>query len=1541
MDIELSTILKSRRMLVHILSILAILAMAFPATGNVNALIESAPPEGGHDGSEGVGHANTCNAFGWAQDPDDTTREVEVRILDNGNEIASGMTGDHGFYFNLWGLFPTYEEHQITAQAQDEETGTWVDLADTPRLLNCVNYDIYLLNTKNGNVERLTTLENTGEYNPSWSPDGKRIVHDVTDANFHALYITDVKTRMSQPLPGADGGNDADWSPDGIRILFDRGPYGDPSLYLLPPTGGTPTLLVENAVSGDWSPDSQRVVFEREGSIWTANIAGGDETLITEAGHNPVWSKDGLWLAYDLDGDLWKVGVDLNGSRTGEPVQLTSGPVTEGGATWSNNGKSLAFSSDASGDFDVWKISSSGGAPIQLRGAQGFGEFDPAFSSNGQYIAYDGALEPSVPHLEVDARLNSYALVDWPAGQPIAIHMDDPATGRTPDYRTTFTPDGSTNYFSFQPDLDLRPGFVIRARSMYFEKVLVISELAATSVDAENGIVSGVATSNHAFFMVADGDHFRLPIGLDVTTDENGNWSADFSSYDTPLPWEWFTGGEMFEWDEDGDLTHARWHVHQEVVEVWLAQNEIRAFDWLVDTELHFAVYDPNTDQTFDYFAGTEPQDWFDGTAAVVNAGDLQLMPGMTVTVTDGITGKSTVVQDIKITTIDVNDDLVYGYAPPNASLDLGSFEDSPFSRFFSADGNGDWSIDYREPSLNGVTVDLNPGDNLQLFMREEDRDSTVWETFAPNTRFTVFPEWNNLEGYEWPDGALVSISVADKDVCSTQAVAGFPEWDPSNTFFSVNFPEGCAIGAGDFITLSSESLSLTHQVQEMAITEVDIDFDKVTGTAIFYPEQYLLHTWIHGVDGSYMQLSVEEGAWLADFGAQGFDLQPGMGGRVELVDQASNATAVEWYISNPHLTVFPEWEWFDGYDWPDGAAVTITVEGKPECTTEGVSSGNFFNGGFPEGCDVAVGDIVTFTDGATVRTHTVHNLTVTAVDREANIVAGTADVGEVVYVWPHATGQQLQATVDSSDTWQVDFTDVFDLVEGTDGRSEIRDEQGNSTAVDWRIPNPHFSAFPEWESIEGWEWPLAAMIHLAIDDPTTGANPDFEQDQPVVITPWDANGRWVQFNFNGQYDLKVGDVVTLSDGVTPRTHTVRNLSITGVDEDTNIVSGTADASEIVYVWPHATGQQVESIVGSGGTWDADFTGIFDLVPGEAGRSEVRDEFGNATAVDWYIPNPRFVVFPDGEWFDGLDWPDGITIAISVKGKPECATEGISIGYFFNGGFPDGCDVAVGDEVTFTDGQTVRTHLVRSLAVIAVDKMEDTVTGTADAFAEIFVWPHATGEQLSVTADENGNWQADFTGMFDLAPNECGRSEIRDEAGNSTAVDWCVPPPAHFVVQITDDWFRAENFAPNTPVNFWIYDAGGSLLLESTTPETDTGGTVSHWVGDQVDLLPGYQVIVSDGVTTKDIRLEALAFDVFDTSLGTLQGTAPEPFDRTVWVGIGWDNDGWSMEVTTSETGTWIADFGMPVPADYDWVAAQIFDPDGDASEVRPALIVD
>jgi hypothetical protein len=496
------------------------------------------------------------------------------------------------------------------------------------------------------------------------------------------------------------------------------------------------------------------------------------------------------------------------------------------------------------------------------------------------------------------------------------------------------------------------------------------------------------------------------------------------------------------------------------------------------------------------------------------------------------------------------------------------------------------------------------------------------------------------------------------------------------------------------------------------------------------------------------------------------------------------NWVANAFVVINPHFTIFPEWEWFDGIDWPDGE-VNISIAGKSECNTTAQSAGGFFNGGFPEGCDIVVGDQVTFTygeaDDEIIRTHTVRELTVTQADAIDNTVTGTAAGGAVVSVWPHATGQTLQATAGADGIWQVDFTGVYDLVPNECGRAQIFDDDGNGTAVDWCVPNPHLYAFPESDVVEGWEWPQGKTIILTINNA-----PDLEWTGISEVTSWGDPRTFVRFEFGQDYDLQVGDEVTLTDGKTVMTHTIQNLAVTQVYADENTVVGMADPGTIIQVWPH--------------------------------------EYDQVATVE-------------------------------------------------------------------------------------------------------------------IMAGEDGVWQADFTGLIDLEIGMGGRSQIVvDEFGNATAVDWNALPPPIVLVQITEDWFVAENFARNTQLTYSIYDTDGqTLLLGPDTMQSDQSGWVGLWVGDSIDLLPGMSIEVTDGYITKSIVLEALTFDVFDPVVGYFQGTAPEPFGRNVWLGIGWEEDGWSTETTTDENGRWTAYYGESVPDDYQWVAAQVFDGDGDISEVRPS----
>ena len=116
-------------------------------------IVENQLPIGTHDGFEGEAGPFRCRANGWAVDPDDRYADLNIRILSDGVEVASGVAnlfrqdlldagvspdGISAFHINLWGLVSLNIPHLITAQAQDAQSAEWVDLNLTPRQLTCV-----------------------------------------------------------------------------------------------------------------------------------------------------------------------------------------------------------------------------------------------------------------------------------------------------------------------------------------------------------------------------------------------------------------------------------------------------------------------------------------------------------------------------------------------------------------------------------------------------------------------------------------------------------------------------------------------------------------------------------------------------------------------------------------------------------------------------------------------------------------------------------------------------------------------------------------------------------------------------------------------------------------------------------------------------------------------------------------------------------------------------------------------------------------------------------------------------------------------------------------------------------------------------------------------------------------------------------------------------------------------------------------------------------------------------------------------------------
>ena len=124
------------------------------------------------------------------------------------------------------------------------------------------NMEIYVMDADGGNQQRLTNNPDN-DWNPSWSPDGKRIVFR-SNRDGHVHVIHGIPTSEIYVMD-ADGGNQQrltenrvydyspSWSPDGKRIAFTSERDGNSEIYVMDADGGNQRNLTNNRHS-DFGP---------------------------------------------------------------------------------------------------------------------------------------------------------------------------------------------------------------------------------------------------------------------------------------------------------------------------------------------------------------------------------------------------------------------------------------------------------------------------------------------------------------------------------------------------------------------------------------------------------------------------------------------------------------------------------------------------------------------------------------------------------------------------------------------------------------------------------------------------------------------------------------------------------------------------------------------------------------------------------------------------------------------------------------------------------------------------------------------------------------------------------------------------------------------------------------------------------------------------------------------------------------------------------------------------------------------------------------
>lgn len=204
---------------------------------------------------------------------------------------------------------------------------------------------LYAIALENGKIDwsrsrSITTVN--GVLKPSWSPTGEWIAFETyrddprrPDAIWKVRPDGSELTKLSGDGPGE--WEQPSWSPDGTRIVYVRyvGDTFGSELYVMDSTGENKKRLTMNDASNSnprFSPDGTQICYESYGgdpSRVCVIDSDGSHFRALANGTMPTWSPDGNYIAYvyssvdvHMNGTIWRMRAD--GSRK---VQLTQSRV--------------------------------------------------------------------------------------------------------------------------------------------------------------------------------------------------------------------------------------------------------------------------------------------------------------------------------------------------------------------------------------------------------------------------------------------------------------------------------------------------------------------------------------------------------------------------------------------------------------------------------------------------------------------------------------------------------------------------------------------------------------------------------------------------------------------------------------------------------------------------------------------------------------------------------------------------------------------------------------------------------------------------------------------------------------------------------------------------------------------------------------------------------------------------------------------------------------------------------------------------------------
>jgi len=242
--------------------------------------------------------------------------------------------------------------------------------------------DLYLTDAQGSTRTALTTWANT-EFAPSWSYDHKHVAMvrfrtDATNAQHFDIYLMDADgthKHWAKSYTSSFQIMDPSWSPDGSRLVVTVILQNLPYVATLDLATGQLALvwfLAGGYAQGrdpSYSPTGKEILYvgSSQNTVDMAVPGGGHYGLVSSDTpvSGPTYSPDGKKIAYSrfVTGTN-NTEIYVKTMATGVVTRLTNSGKHDGQPSWSPDGSRIAFASDRSGRPQIWTMSSSTGGNL-------------------------------------------------------------------------------------------------------------------------------------------------------------------------------------------------------------------------------------------------------------------------------------------------------------------------------------------------------------------------------------------------------------------------------------------------------------------------------------------------------------------------------------------------------------------------------------------------------------------------------------------------------------------------------------------------------------------------------------------------------------------------------------------------------------------------------------------------------------------------------------------------------------------------------------------------------------------------------------------------------------------------------------------------------------------------------------------------------------------------------------------------------------------------------------------------------------------------